>query len=276
MTTRIAFAILVLFVVSFAIGPSSLSCAQTPQPAARKFDEFGDSLITDIKARLDFYAVQLQTEPAAKGFIVVYRSHRDLPGLSHRYAERMREYLANTRGLANRVIAVDGGEADCLRQELWIVPPGASPIPRSDAYQRNFVDTDSVREFDELSWRGDTLAGELGAAWFEAYANALRAEPKAHAYLIAYAGYYRVRWSDEKGKQHTEIESDPPGSAQKMLTRARNILVKTYALAPSRIRLVNGGYRQVGTLELWIVPRGEHAPIATPNAFPPTRGRTTH
>jgi hypothetical protein len=44
--------------------------AQNKTSAARKFDEFGDILLTDIKARLDGFALQLQNEPETRGFII--------------------------------------------------------------------------------------------------------------------------------------------------------------------------------------------------------------
>src|SRR5204863_8246308 len=70
-----------------------------PQPkdtTARKFDEFGDVQYSDLIARLDNFAITLQNEPNTKGFIVVYRSRRDLPGLSNRMAIRSRDYLVNS------------------------------------------------------------------------------------------------------------------------------------------------------------------------------------
>src|SRR5687767_13285832 len=102
--------------------------AQAAKQEARKFDEFYDIQYSDLIARLDNFAIQIQTEPGTRGFIVVYRTRRDLRGLSNRYAQRMKNYLVKTRGLSNeRVVTVDGGAASCLTQELWIVPPGATP-----------------------------------------------------------------------------------------------------------------------------------------------------
>jgi hypothetical protein len=271
---RLAPRFLLLF---FTFATFQITFAQTDKPSAQKFDEFGDILITDIKARLDNFAIQLQNDPLSKGFIMVYRSRRDLPGLSFRYARRMEDYLINSRGLEKeRVIAIDGGEADCLRQELWIVPRGAAPIPRSDAYTRNFVDTDSARKFDELNWGSADDASGVYAGELEAYAAALRAEANARAHVIVYQGYYTQRESwEESGRQRKSLTTyaDPPGTAHKVLMQARNALLKEFHLSPSRIRLVNGGYRKLGGLELWIVPRGEHAPIATPNSFPPRKHR---
>jgi hypothetical protein len=115
-----------------------LICANAPaQPnnqVARKFDEFGDILISDLKARLDNFGVQLLQEPNSRGFIMVYRSRRDLPGLSHALAIRSRDYILDTHSaLKDRLALVDGGVAMCLTQELWIVPLGSAPKPREDA-----------------------------------------------------------------------------------------------------------------------------------------------
>jgi hypothetical protein len=189
----------------------------------------------------------------------------------------MEGYLVASRGIEKeRVVAVDGGEADSLSQELWIVPPGTAPIPRSDAYQRNFVDTDFVRKFDEFTWGSDDSAPGVYAEQLEAYATTLRAEPNARAYVIAYSGYYTQRTSwVEDGKRNRSVQTyrDPAGSALMVLRQARRLLLKDFQISPSQIHLVNGGYRKRGGLELWIVPRGEHAPIATPNSFPARRKR---
>src|SRR5258708_252071 len=100
-----------IFASLIAIASGSTS-AQTKNEVARKFDEFGDVQNSDLMARLDNFAIQLQNDPTTKGFILIYRSRRDLPGLSNRLAMRSKGYLINSRGLLKeRVIAVDGGEA---------------------------------------------------------------------------------------------------------------------------------------------------------------------
>jgi hypothetical protein len=263
--------------LSWVLLAQSNTTAQSGNQAARKFDEFGDALVTDIKARADNFAIELQNNPVAKGFIIVYRSRRDLPGISYRYAHRIRDYLVMTRGIPNaRVVAIDGGESDCLVQEFWIVPPGTTLTPRSDAYQRNFVDKDSAQKFDELSWGGDDLSPEIWAAELEAYAAALRDQPRARACVIAYGGYYVQHVSyeeDGRWKRSSQIDRDPPGTARKVLRQARRLLVREYHLVPSRIHLTDGGYRKWGGIELWIIPRGEHLSIPTPNSFPPKRAQ---
>jgi hypothetical protein len=254
-----------MILVSLIVVALPLACpAQDVKPqGARKFDEFGDIYLTDIKARLDNFAIQLQQEPTARGFIIIYRSRRDLVGLNTRLAARMKYYLVNLRGIdSSRVVTVDGGTADCLTQELWIVPSGATPTPRNDAHSNQFIDTDSAWKFDEYYYplledydEGDAYAGNS----LDAFADALAKYPRTLAYIIAYPQYTRER------------RADPPKTSARMLRAVKGDLVTSYKIAPSRIRLMNGGYRKLRQIELWVVPRGEHAPIATPNSFPKRR-----
>lgn len=232
--------------------------AQTTIPPAVKFDEFGDILASDLIARLDNFAVSLQNEPATRGFLIVYRSRRDLPGLSNKFAHLMKDYLVNSRGLsAERIVTVDGGVASCLTQEIWIVPVGATPAIRTDAYSNSFPS--AAYKFDEHYYeqRSDP-AVETGSYWsfppnnlhgfLEGFANALRKEPRATGYLVAY----------------TSLNQDHPTLAQKMLQTERNFLIKNLGIKPSRIKTVNGGYRKWRWMELWIVPPGEYARFASP------------
>lgn len=266
-----------LCVASLFLCSTIAASAQTNIPGARKFDEFGDVAASDIAARLDGFANELQNQPGARGFVIAYRSRRDLPGLSGRLVNLMRSYLVETRGLAaERVVGVDGGVAGCVIQELWVVPVGATPTPRSDAYQTEFEDTDAARKFDEAPLSAESSYYQSIRHSLEGFANALRREPRASAYLIAYSEYwvYRSVEEDNKGvkRTHRSVNRDPPGAARHALARVKAELVKRYGVAPARIKLIDGGYRKWSQMELWIVPRGEHVPLPTPNAFPKERG----
>lgn len=275
---------LILFVLVFHFAFAPPASSQGDATQARKFDEFGDVQLSDLKARLDNFAIELQNTPAARGFVMVYRSRRDLPGLSSRLASLMKNYLVYTRGFpAERIITVDGGESSAgLVQELWIVPEGATPKPRDDAYAQYLTDTESARKFDSYYYSvpGD-VADEGGDSEYlyygdslEAYAADLRRESRATAYVIVYAQYYIESWEEgEEGRTKTRrrVHLDRRGTAARMSRTVRAELISKYHLASSRIKVVDGGYRKQRAIELWIVPRGEHAPIATPNAFPPKR-----
>jgi len=108
--------------------PRTASCS-TPvrpnAPPARKFDEYGNIRFNDEKARLDNFAIQLQNEPTAQGYLIGYGSC-DAEGQTR--ANRAKDYLVNTRGIdAGRIMVVDGGCMPELKVELWIVPQGATP-----------------------------------------------------------------------------------------------------------------------------------------------------
>ena len=107
------------------------SCTtQIPLPPAecRKFDEYGNIRFNDEKARLDNFAIQLQNEPTATGYIIGYGSC-DAEGQTR--ANRAKDYLVNTRGIdAGRITVIDGGCMPELKVELWVCPSGAAaPTP---------------------------------------------------------------------------------------------------------------------------------------------------
>jgi hypothetical protein len=106
------------------------SCqSSVPAPVlARRADEFGEVNRDDEKARLDLFAIEMQNEPGARGYILGYGGRKAKPGEGQRRADRARDYLVNTRGIeATRVVVVDGGLGETGRTELWVVPPGATP-----------------------------------------------------------------------------------------------------------------------------------------------------
>lgn len=257
--------------------------AQSQAQGARKFDEFGDIRYSDTIARLDNFAVQLQQETNARGFIIVYRSYRDLPGLSNRYALWMKNYMVGARGMPpERLVTVDGGIAPCLTQELWIVPPGATPNPKDDAYERPFIDSDVATKIDEHysgeDWNeaGNGSYSDL-AVNLDAFANYLRQHPRASGYIIAYSQHYIEHpvVTDERGRERTEWHEliDSPATARRTLNIEKRYLVKTYGIAPSRIKLVEGGYRNLRLVELWLVPPGARPPAPSPNQFGRRRPR---
>jgi hypothetical protein len=116
------------------LGGLDPSCSRTascstsiraPVPPAVKFDEYGNIRFNDEKARLDNYAIQLQNQPGAQGYIVAYGS---CAGEAEARANRAKDYLVNTRGVdASRLMTVDGGCRSDLAVELWVVPTGATP-----------------------------------------------------------------------------------------------------------------------------------------------------
>ncbi|HEY0319777.1 MAG TPA: hypothetical protein VGC66_02280 [Pyrinomonadaceae bacterium] len=121
-----------------SVGGFNLDCSaqcttQIPYiPECRPFDQFGDIARDDEKARLDNFAIQLQQEPEAQGYIYVYAGtgRRIRPDYAQKRAARIRDYLSNTRGLdSRRIVVLEGPPRTEPTVELWIAPPGATCAP---------------------------------------------------------------------------------------------------------------------------------------------------
>jgi anti-sigma-K factor RskA len=274
--------LLALFLFGFLLPGITAGQEPATKPAARKFDEFGDVNYSDRIARLDNFAIELQNSPTTLGYAIVYRSRRDTPGLNARMLWGIRKYLVYTRRIpGDRIVTIDGGPATNLTQELWIAPPGTTPPIRSDAYTLVVPDRTSVRLFDDYyfdlmddtGWADDAPRGgdNYPGGSLEAFAAALAEEPKTMAYVIAYPEYRVETERNSMNQVVRKVRQDPPGTAKKMLEGSRRDLTREYGVAASRIKLVNGGYRRQRAVALWLVPPGEHPPIATPDAFPPKR-----
>jgi hypothetical protein len=115
--------------------PKTSSCTTSVRPQIvdyRKFDEYGNIRFNDEKARLDNFAIQVQNEPAALGYIVASGS---CEGEGRARGNRARDYLVRTRGLnADRVTVIDGACGPALMVDLWILPQGVPP-PTTDVFQ---------------------------------------------------------------------------------------------------------------------------------------------
>ena len=95
---------------------------------ARKIDEYGNIRFNDEKARLDNFAIELQNDPTAQGYLICYGGRRGRAGEAQRRCDRAKDYLVTTRGIdSSRIVTVDGGYKEELNVELWIVPSGANP-----------------------------------------------------------------------------------------------------------------------------------------------------
>lgn len=93
-----------------------------------KFDEYYDIARNDEKARLDNYAIELQQQPGSQGYVIVYPSRKAGAAAAQARAQRITDYLVNTRGLdAHRLVITMGPAREDWLFELWVVPEGAQP-----------------------------------------------------------------------------------------------------------------------------------------------------
>lgn len=106
-------------------------CAVTiplPKIESRAFDEFPDIARNDEKARLDNFAVELQSDPKATAYVIVYPGKAGKRGEVQDHSGRIVDYLVNSRGLdQSRIVTLVGPKRDQLHVELWLTPQGATP-----------------------------------------------------------------------------------------------------------------------------------------------------
>ena len=136
-----------------------------------------------------------------------------------------------------RVIAtltVDDGSPDPACAQTAQAVAVVAPVEKKVLVAREFDECNNCT-FDDQKARLDNLAVEL------------QNDPSVYAHIIAYGG-----------------RTSPVGQVNRLMTRARDYLVNERGIDNSRIVVVNGGYREGDSVELWIVPTGAAAPQATP------------
>lgn len=85
-------------------------------------------------------------------------------------------------------------------------------------------------------------------AHLDRFAIELRREPPASdGYIICYAG-----------------RDDMSNKARRRCELAKNYLVKTHGFDAARLQVMDGGYREKFTVELWVVPEGSQPPALSP------------
>ena len=81
----------------------------------------------------------------------------------------------------------------------------------------------------------------------------LQEQPQMKGYILVYAS-----------------KKTPSRSAKRRATEARQYLVKVRRLNPTRIKIVDGGYREQFQIELYILPASATPPISRPTVAPST------
>lgn len=120
---------------TLSVGGYNLDCIAScsvlpphPLPASRKFDEYPDISRNDEKARLDNFTIELQNDPSATGYVIVYPGRASKRSEVQEHFGHAVDYLVNSRKIdEGRIKTIEGPKRDHLFVELWIVPLGATP-----------------------------------------------------------------------------------------------------------------------------------------------------
>src|SRR5215213_1314460 len=131
-------------------------------------------------------------------------------------------------------LTADDGSSDPACAQSAQAVSMIAPIKKVVIVAREFDECNNCT-FDDQKARLDNLAVEL------------QNDPTTRAYVIAYGG-----------------RMSPVGQVEKLMNRAREYMVTQRGIDASRLSVVNGGYREEDSVELWIVPSGAAVPQATP------------
>jgi hypothetical protein len=234
-------------------------------PVARLIDSFGEIQWSDLMARLDNFAIELQNDPTSRGLIVAYAAQHKFPGWPSRRGHMSQDYLVSTRGLApERVSTFLAGLRDEATFELWLVPAGAEPPAKPFDPMLLMSGEKRPVPFDRFSVieRGDRSESEYGDLYpdspglYEYFAEVLRRDPALRGCVIGYAS------------RHGSL-----AAGRRIASRAKLSMAKAHAVDVSRVVAVGGGRREAKMLELWLVPPGAELPKPSPDVRPARRKR---
>jgi len=96
------------------------------------------------------------------------------------------------------------------------------------------------------------------------FAIQLQNDPEVQGYIIFYGG----RRYGSPYCHSTRLRIARRGDAEARVARLKPYLTATRGIDASRIVVINGGYREEWTAELWIIPKGATPPTPTPSIKP--------
>jgi hypothetical protein len=158
----------------------------------------------------------------------------------------------DSTGLGNQritaTLVVDDGSGDPLCRQT---ASAATTVVRKE------MPPPECKVFDQFP----SVAFDDDKARLDNLAIALQGAPDDQAYIIIYAG-----------------RTSRTGQADALGRRTMDYLVNQRGVDSRRITVINGGYRDVDFIEIWVCPPGAKAPQATPTVQPgdvePGRERT--
>lgn len=228
----------------------SVARSQNQPPADGKFDEFGNVRAEDAMARLDHFALRLNSNPALQGLIIGHNKSDYGGGWLLREAYGYVDYLVSKRGIeASRIKFVEGEFRRDIGFELWLLPTGAvSPV----IARVPEPEPTSPQRFDVISL-GDEgrCVGELILHLYSLkdglrfFGEALRQQSRAKAWIVIRP---RVR--------------EPIATSRHTIETSRNLLVKTYGINSDRVLSAIGPrHSTICTgVNLWIAPSSSVRP----------------
>lgn len=255
----------------FALGASRSAAQELNAGAgegARQFDEFGRVGGCDYGARLDNFAIQLQNEPTADGYIVCYGPEGEGSGSGNYALSVAKDYMVNTRGFnEERIKTIYAGhykEWNDAATELWIAPHGAPPPEpiRYNTRPENF--TGKFEEFEAWDdWGSDADGGTgptHGNVHRASFADIVHRQANTRVWVVAY-----------------NMKGAIPGAWRRITKQLAGDFEDGYKIEAERIKIIYAGYRErqkkkeedgeggsdpSAFVQIWILPKDAPPPAA--------------
>lgn len=247
---------LCLFVACLLFLNQPVVRGQKEDQKARLFDSYGWIGSEDASARLDNFAIKLLDKPEMTGYLICYGPEGDGSGTGNHLLRAQKDYLLNTRGLEpERIQTIYSGRyqnpAEVLT-ELWIVPQGAT-APEQKHYKSK-LETIKGKFAEYKEWDGFPDGGDgprLGNVTLASFADILRQQPKALAYIVAF-----------------NLRGAAPGTWRRVAKQDASEL-KSYGIEADRIKIIYGGIVkgneeediQQALVQLWVLPTDAPPPV---------------
>ncbi len=121
---KLSLLFLILVAMSSVVFSQTKGKEEIPEtPNAVKITEFGKVTNGYIKMILDNFYVELNNNPSATGYIINFGSAREIA----RVERLIRNQIKFRRFDGERLVIVNGGKAEKLQTQFWLVPAGAEP-----------------------------------------------------------------------------------------------------------------------------------------------------
>ena len=128
------------------------------------------------------------------------------------------------------------------------------------AISRSVSPAGPIEIFDSF---GDVCCNDEKAR-LDNFAVALQHQPESTGYIIFYGGRLQNYPYCHSSRQRLQRR----GESQARAARLKPYLTYARAIEAARIVVIDGGYRESWTAELWIVPKGAEPPTPSPTVNP--------
>jgi hypothetical protein len=216
----------------------------TPQlpddrPGSRLVQRLEDPNCEYDMAVLDAYFIELNNDPSASGYVLIYRSPRQI----FRSERQVRSYASNRRFPVERLVFVDGAAGGSKAIiEYWVTPAGAEPptpvAPRPDA--------EPISEETIVEKPADPKEPYIFSSEYYDGVQCYGESPE-----IDLDGYARMLKENRKSRGNIVILLTSKAEFRK---KEKEILKYLTAQGISRKRLRTFHQKAFGGVELWLLP----------------------